>query len=80
MQPRSFFAIVAALAISTAFASQSSGAGAGKVTTEKGTPMAPLAGTVKAPTTSSTIRINPQPLPPLASRAGGNPPTLIDRH
>ena len=78
MQPRSICAFVAALAVSTAFASQSSGAGASKVTTARGTPT--------APSTANAIRINPQPLPPIYSRpgvesarTGGDPPTVIDR-
>jgi hypothetical protein len=90
MQPRSICAFVAALAVSTSFASQSSGAGAGKITTTKGpstgVSTAPLLSTQKAPSTANAIRINPQPLPPLegrsgvqSSRAGGDPPTVIDR-
>ena len=79
MQPRPFFAVVAALAVSTAFASRSSGAGSGKVKTAKGTPTTPQASTIKASPGSGAVRVDPQPLPPLANRVGGDPPTVIDR-
>lgn len=90
MQATQFVAIAAALAVSSAFATPSSGANAVKVTAPKtlptGVATAPHSSTQPVSTTGGGIRINPQPLPPnedrvgaKPTRAGGDPPTVIDR-
>ena len=79
MKSRTLCALAAALAVSTAFATPMPGAAAGKPMAVKSPPMTPPSSMVKPPPTANGIRINPQPLPPLDTRAGGDPPTVIDR-
>lgn len=89
MQATQHCVVLVALAASSAFASASSNAAVVWGTAPKahaaGVSTASHPSTLQMPATGRVIRINPQPLPPVEtrlvaqpSRAGGDPPTVID--